>query len=90
MVRTLEYPGWASWKTGASRARRCAGVLVPGATGLIGVTQIVGNGLDVASRGLSDVLVTIISISLGVLIGTSAHRTADAGFRRLLQFFPSM
>jgi uncharacterized membrane protein YjjP (DUF1212 family) len=58
-------------------------LLVPGAAGLIGVTQIVGTGPDVAVRGLSEVLVTIISISLGVLIGASAHRAADAGFRRL-------
>ena len=58
-------------------------LLVPGATGLIGVAQIVGTGFDVTSRALSDVLITIISISLGVLIGAAAHRSADAGFRRL-------
>jgi hypothetical protein len=40
-------------------------------------------GPDVAARGLSEVLVTIISISLGVLVGASAHRAADAGIRRL-------
>jgi uncharacterized membrane protein YjjB (DUF3815 family) len=58
-------------------------LLVPGAAGLIEVTQIVGTGPDVAARGLSEVLVTIISISLGVLIGASAYRAADVGFRRL-------
>jgi uncharacterized membrane protein YjjB (DUF3815 family) len=58
-------------------------LLVPGATGLIGVTQIVGTGFDVTSRALSDVLITIISISLGVLIGAAAHHTADAGLGRL-------
>jgi uncharacterized membrane protein YjjP (DUF1212 family)/uncharacterized membrane protein YjjB (DUF3815 family) len=58
-------------------------LLVPGAAGLIGVTQIVGTGPQVAARGLSEVLVTIISISLGVLTGTAVYRTADAGFRRL-------
>jgi uncharacterized membrane protein YjjP (DUF1212 family) len=63
-------------------------LLVPGATGLIGVTEIVGTGLNEASRGLSDVLVTIISISLGVLIGAAAYRTADAGLRRLSRTFP--
>jgi uncharacterized membrane protein YjjB (DUF3815 family) len=63
-------------------------LLVPGATGLIGVTQIVGTGFDLASRGLSVVLVTIISISLGVLIGATAYRTADVGFRRLSRTFP--
>lgn len=57
--------------------------MVPGATGLIGVAQIVGTGFDVTSRALSGVLITIISISLGVLIGAAAYRGADAGFRRL-------
>ena len=60
-------------------------LLVPGATSLIGITQIAGNGLDVASRGLTDVLITIISISLGVLVGTAAYRTIDAGSRRAAQ-----
>ena len=60
-------------------------LLVPGATGLIGITQIAGNGLDVGSRGLTDVLIAIISISLGVLIGTAVYRTADAGLRRVRQ-----
>ena len=64
-------------------------LLVPGATGLIGVTQIVGTGFDVTARALTDVLITIISISLGVLIGAAAHRTADAGLRRLSRTFPS-
>jgi uncharacterized membrane protein YjjP (DUF1212 family)/uncharacterized membrane protein YjjB (DUF3815 family) len=58
-------------------------LLVPGAAGLIGITQIVGNDLDVTSRALSDVLVSIISISLGVLIGAAAYRAADAGVRQL-------
>ena len=60
-------------------------LLVPGATGLIGVTQLAGNGTGVASRGLTDVLITIISISLGVLVGTAAYRAADAGLRRVSQ-----
>ena len=63
-------------------------LLVPGATGLIGVTEIVGNGLDVESRALSDVLVTIISISLGVLMGAALFAAADAGFRRLRRALP--
>ena len=56
---------------------------MPGATGLIGVTQIAGKGIGVASRGLSDVLITIISISLGVLVGTAVYRTSEAGFGRV-------
>jgi len=58
-------------------------LLVPGATGLIGITQIVGNGPGTAARGLSDALITIMSISLGVLTGAAAHRAAHAGARRL-------
>ena len=63
-------------------------LLVPGATGLIGVTQIVGTGAGAgaASRGLSDTLATIISISLGVLIGAAVYRSADAGYRQLTRF----
>jgi len=63
-------------------------LLVPGATGLIGVTEIVGSGPGTASRGLSDVLITVMSISLGVLIGTAAYRAADAGRRRLFRTLP--
>jgi uncharacterized membrane protein YjjP (DUF1212 family)/uncharacterized membrane protein YjjB (DUF3815 family) len=61
-------------------------LLVPGATGLIGVTQIVGTGAGAASRGLADTLATIISISLGVLIGAAVYRSADAGYRQLTRF----
>ena len=63
-------------------------LLVPGATGLIGVTEIVGKGLDVESRALSDVLVTIVSISLGVLVGATVFAAAVAGIRRLRRVFP--
>jgi uncharacterized membrane protein YjjP (DUF1212 family) len=58
-------------------------LLVPGATGLIGVTQIVGAGTAVGARAFTDVLVSIVSIALGVLIGASAYETAEVGFRRL-------
>lgn len=58
-------------------------LLVPGATGLIGVTQIVGTGPGAASRGFMDALVTIVSISLGVLIGAAFYRSAYTGYRRL-------
>lgn len=63
-------------------------LLVPGATGLIGVTEIVGSGPGTASRGLSDALITVMSISLGVLIGTAAYRAGDAGLRRLFRTLP--
>jgi uncharacterized membrane protein YjjP (DUF1212 family) len=58
-------------------------LLVPGATGLIGITQIVGNESGAAERGLSDVVIAIVSISLGVLTGAVVHQLADAGYGRL-------
>lgn len=58
-------------------------LLVPGATGLIGVTEIVKTGFGAAAQGLADVFITITAISLGVLIGTAAYRAADAGWRRV-------
>jgi uncharacterized membrane protein YjjP (DUF1212 family)/uncharacterized membrane protein YjjB (DUF3815 family) len=57
-------------------------LLVPGATGLIGVTAIVGNGAGAAAHALSDVLFTMIAISLGILVGTAAYGAADARLRR--------
>ena len=42
-----------------------------------------------ASRGLTDVLITIVLISLGVLFGTAAYRATDAGLRRVSQKLPS-
>jgi uncharacterized membrane protein YjjB (DUF3815 family) len=57
-------------------------LLVPGATGLIGVTAIVGNGSATAARALTDVLFTMIAISLGVLVGTAAYGAADSRLRR--------
>jgi uncharacterized membrane protein YjjB (DUF3815 family) len=60
-------------------------LLVPGATGLIGVTEIVRNGPGTAARGLTEVLIGILAISLGVLIGTAFHRAAHAGLRRAVK-----
>jgi uncharacterized membrane protein YjjP (DUF1212 family)/uncharacterized membrane protein YjjB (DUF3815 family) len=59
-------------------------LLVPGATGLIGVAAIVRTGFgSTTARGLAEVLITIIAISLGVLIGSVAHRTVHAGVRQV-------
>jgi X-X-X-Leu-X-X-Gly heptad repeat protein len=54
-------------------------LLVPGATGLIGVTAIVGTGTNVASSAFSHTLGSIIAISLGVLIGAALFNTTNAG-----------
>ncbi len=58
-------------------------LLVPGATGLIGVTEIVRNGPGTAARGLTDVLIGILAISLGVLLGTALFRSAEVGARQV-------
>lgn len=63
-------------------------LLVPGAAGLITITQIAGGGLNVASRGFYDLVVTFVSIALGVLIGTSLHRIAHSGYRRISATMP--
>jgi uncharacterized membrane protein YjjB (DUF3815 family) len=57
-------------------------LLVPGAIGLIGVTEAIGNP---ASAGLEDFvtpLASIVSIALGVLCGVSLSRAAWSSARR--------
>jgi uncharacterized membrane protein YjjB (DUF3815 family) len=58
-------------------------LLVPGATGLIGLANVIGTGSDVAVNVFRSTLVSIVSISLGVLIGAAAYRTADASAHRV-------
>lgn len=56
-------------------------LLVPGAAGLIGLTEAVG-----AERGLEDfaaAIVSIMSIALGVLIGTAFYRLVHHGAEEL-------
>jgi uncharacterized membrane protein YjjB (DUF3815 family) len=44
--------------------------LVPGARGLLSVTSALTKGLQSAAIGLSEMLVLMIAITLGVLLGT--------------------
>jgi uncharacterized membrane protein YjjP (DUF1212 family) len=44
--------------------------LVPGARGLLSVTSVLTKGLQSAAIGLSEMLILMISITLGVLLGT--------------------
>jgi len=44
--------------------------LVPGARGLLSITSILSEGLQSAAIGLGEMLVTILSITRGVLLGT--------------------
>jgi uncharacterized membrane protein YjjB (DUF3815 family) len=56
-------------------------LLVPGATGLIGVTQIIGSGGQIPLVAMRDLFGAIMAIALGVLIGTAAYRSTHAGAR---------
>jgi uncharacterized membrane protein YjjB (DUF3815 family) len=53
-------------------------LLVPGASGLIGLTEAVAVGL----AGLGAALATVLSIALGVLIGTALFRGVSEALRR--------
>jgi uncharacterized membrane protein YjjP (DUF1212 family) len=60
-------------------------VLVPGASGLIGVTE----GAVAATGGIADfsaAFVTVMSISLGVLIGSALYRFVRRSARELSEF----
>jgi uncharacterized membrane protein YjjP (DUF1212 family)/uncharacterized membrane protein YjjB (DUF3815 family) len=60
-------------------------VLVPGASGLIGVTE----GAVAASAGIADfsaAFVTVMSISLGVLIGSALYRFVRRSAQELSEF----
>lgn len=60
-------------------------VLVPGASGLIGVTE----GAVAATAGISDfsaAFVTVMSISLGVLIGSALYRFVRRSAQELSEF----
>ncbi|KQP00891.1 threonine/serine ThrE exporter family protein [Leifsonia sp. Leaf264] len=59
-------------------------LLVPGAAGLIGVTELLG--ADQSAQDLSSALSTVISIALGVLIGTAVYRTVRFGAQEIGQF----
>lgn len=52
-------------------------LLVPGATGLIGVTALLGANDSFGVQATVDTLVTVMSIALGVLVGTALHRAAS-------------
>ena len=58
-------------------------LLVPGATGLIGVTQIIGGGGQVPLSVFRDTFGAIVAISLGVLIGSAIYSTTHAGAKMI-------
>jgi uncharacterized membrane protein YjjB (DUF3815 family) len=58
-------------------------LLVPGAAGLIGITELVGVNGNVGDSATRLVTVTVISIALGVLIGTAGYRSLHATTREI-------
>ena len=67
---------------------RCPGVVpngqagtdrpLPGAIGLIGITEIIGDRAGGGSENFVTALVSIPSIALGILVGTMVVRAVDA------------
>jgi uncharacterized membrane protein YjjP (DUF1212 family) len=52
-------------------------MLVPGAIGLIGITEIVGNNADAGSANFTRALISIPAVALGILVGTMLTRLAS-------------
>lgn len=59
-------------------------LLVPGAAGLVGLTEAVGSGSSL--QGFADALTSIMSIALGVLIGTAVYRFVRHGAEEVANF----
>ncbi|WP_395245217.1 threonine/serine exporter ThrE family protein [Agromyces sp. MMS24-K17] len=59
-------------------------LLVPGAAGLVGLTEAVGSGASL--EDFADALTSIMSIALGVLIGTAVYRFAKHGAAEVASF----
>ena len=56
-------------------------LLVPGAGGVVGLTEIVGSDQRLGLDSLASALITIMSIALGVLIGTALYRSVATSVR---------
>jgi uncharacterized membrane protein YjjP (DUF1212 family) len=63
-------------------------LLVPGALGLIGITELVTENQHLGGEDLRNTATTIASIALGVLIGSAAYKTATAGIHRVVTTLP--
>ncbi|MET4160052.1 threonine/serine exporter family protein [Agromyces sp. PvR057] len=59
-------------------------LLVPGAAGLVGLTEAVGTSAGIES--LAAALTSVMSIALGVLIGTALYRVVHHGAEEIAQF----
>jgi uncharacterized membrane protein YjjB (DUF3815 family) len=59
-------------------------LLVPGAAGLVGLTEAVATDSGLAD--FMEALLSIMSIALGVLIGTALYRVVHHGAEEIVQF----
>jgi len=63
-------------------------ILVPGAAGLIGVTEMVGTDSVLGPDDFTDALAAVIGVALGVLLGTAAYRAGEAGVDEAMRTLP--
>lgn len=63
-------------------------LLVPGAGGLLGVTELVGSNQQLGLQTFVSAIVTIMSIALGVLIGSAAYRAVATSLQKVSQTVP--
>jgi uncharacterized membrane protein YjjP (DUF1212 family) len=63
-------------------------LLVPGAGGLLGVTELVGSNQQLGLQTFVSAIVTIMSIALGVLIGSAAYRAVATSVQKVSQTVP--
>jgi len=61
-------------------------LLVPGAAGLIGVTEIVGTDSPLGPDDFTAAIGTVLMIALGILIGTAIYNSTRAGLRGVAMF----
>jgi uncharacterized membrane protein YjjP (DUF1212 family) len=61
-------------------------LLVPGAAGLIGVTEIVGTNSPLGPEDFAAAIGTVLTIALGILIGTALFNSTRAGVRSVATF----
>ncbi|SFR91076.1 Uncharacterized membrane protein YjjP, DUF1212 family [Agromyces sp. CF514] len=59
-------------------------LLVPGAAGLVGITEAVGTSAGI--ENFASALMSVMSIALGVLIGTALYRFVHHGAAEIAQF----
>jgi len=63
-------------------------LLVPGAAGLIGVTEILGTNSSLGPEDFTDAFSSVIEIAIGVLLATAVFRAGAAGVQTAVKTLP--